>query len=117
MYLNIVECGKWIGNEMEYSHAERVMYPLDDVAQLAYPMEVPSYKWYPNLLRPQDWVGSSFTLVANHSRIIIDLNGIPENDRRMYHDFACTRIVKVVCWVKEECDLIYTVAIRLEEDI
>ena len=41
---------------MEYSHAERVMHPVDNVAQLAYQMEVSSYKWYPNLLRPQDRV-------------------------------------------------------------
>ena len=66
---------------MEYSYAERVMLPVNDVAQLAYPMEVPSYKWYPNLLRPQDWMGSGFTLVTNRSRIIMDLNGIPKDDR------------------------------------
>ena len=80
--LNIVECGKWVVNQMEYSHAERVIHPVDDVAQLAYPMppEVPSYKWYPNLLRPQDGVRSRFTLVANCSQIIMDLKGIPEDD-------------------------------------
>ena len=54
--LKIVECGKCVVNQMEYFHAERSIHPLDNAAQLAYPMppEVLSHKWYPNVLRPQD---------------------------------------------------------------
>ena len=94
------------------------MYPVDNVAQLTYPIptEVPSYMWYPNLLRPQNRVRSGFTLVVNRSQIIMDLNGIPEDDRRVYHDFARNIIVKVVRRVKEESDLIYTVAMRYGKD-
>ena len=60
--LKIVECGKYLVNQMEYLHAERRFYYLDNVAQLAYPMppEVLSHKWYPNVLRPQDRMRSGF---------------------------------------------------------
>ena len=93
------------------------MLPVDDVAQLAYPMEVPSHKLYPNLLHPQGRMRSSFNLVADRSRIIMDLTGIPVDDREVYHDFARTSIIKVVRRVKDESDLLYTVAIRSGEDI
>ena len=102
---------------MEYSHAERVILPVNDVAQLAYPIEVPSHKWYPNLLRPQDQMRSGFNLVVDRSQIIMDLTGIPVDDQEVYHDFVCTSIVKAVCRVKDESNLLYTVAICSGEDI
>ena len=87
--LKIVECGKWVVNQMEYSHAKRRIHPLDNAAQQAYsqPPEVLSYRWYPNLLRPQDRMRSGFYLVADRSRVIMDLKGIPEDDRWAHHDF------------------------------
>ena len=87
---------------MKYSHEGRVMLPVDDVAQLVYPMEVPSHKWYPNFLRPQDWMRSGFNFVTDCSWIIGDLTGIPEDVQGVYHDFACTSIVKAVRQVKDK---------------
>ena len=58
-------------------------------------------------------MGSGFALVVNHSRIIMNLTGIPEDDREVYHDFAYTNIVKAVRRVKDESDLLYTVAILI----
>ena len=81
---------------MEYSDEKRVMLLVDDLAQLAHPMAVTSHKWYPNLLRPQDQMRSGFSLVADRSRVVVDLTGIPADDRWGHHDFACTRIVKAV---------------------
>ena len=93
------------------------MLPVDDVAQLAYPMEVLSHKWYPHLLCPQDRMRSGFNLVADRSRIIMDLTGIPVDAREVYYDFTCMSIVKAVYRVIDENDLLYTVAIRSGEDI
>ena len=90
---------------------------MDDCLQLAYPYEVPSYKWYPSLLRPEDWMRSGFSLVTNRSWIIMDLTDIPVDDREVYHDFACTSIVKAIRQVKDEGDLLYTIAIFSGEDI
>ena len=67
VYLNIVESGKWIGNEIQYFHAERVMLLVDNVSQLTYPHEVPMCDWYPKLLHPQDQMRSGFVLVTDHS--------------------------------------------------
>ena len=96
--LKIVECGIYLVNQMRYSHAKRRYLPLDNAAQMAYPMppEVLSHKWYPNVLRPQDQMRSSFSLVADRSQVVVDLTGIPDDDRWLHHDFSCTRIVKVV---------------------
>ena len=47
----------------------------------------------------------------------MDLTGIPEDDREVYHDFACTSIVKAIRQVKDQSDLLYTVAIHFGEDI
>ena len=30
------------------------MLPVDNVSQFAYQREVPTYEWYPELLRPKD---------------------------------------------------------------
>ena len=105
IYLNIVESRKWIGNEIQYSHAERILLPVDDVSQLAvYPREVSMYDWYLELLRPQDQTRSGFSLVANHSWMILDLSNIPADTRLVYDNFACTHIVKTIRRVKSECD-------------
>ena len=112
--LKIVECGKYFVNQMRYSHAKRKYPPLDNAAQTAYPMlpEVPSHKWYPNVLRPQDKMRSGFSIVADRSRVVVDLTGIPADDRWVHHDFARTRIVKVVRRFEWESDVTYGVALR-----
>ena len=94
--LKVVECGKYFG--LRYLHAKRIYPLLDNAGQLAYPMppEVLSHKWYPNVLRPQDKMRSGFSLIADRSRIVVDLTGIPEDDRWVHHDYACTRIVKLL---------------------
>ena len=89
------------------------MLPVDDVSQFAYPCEVPTYNWYPELMCPQDWMKSGFSLVANRSRIIMDLTDIPVDDQEVCHD----SIVKAIRRVKDEGDSLYTVALRFGEDI
>ena len=76
------------------------------------PPEVLSHKWYPNVLRSQDKMRSGFSLVADRNWIVVDLTGIPEDDRWVYHDYARTRIVKVVRWFEKECYVTYGVALR-----
>ena len=111
--LKIVECGKYL-HRMRYSHAKRKYPPLSNALQTAYPMppEVLSHTWYPSVLRPQDQMRSGFSLVADRSRVVTDLTGIPAEDRWAHHNFACTRIVKVDRRYEEECDITYGVALR-----
>ena len=54
VYLNVVEVGKYLMDRSEYSHAKRVVFPVDDLAQMEHPMVVPSHLWYPTFLRPCD---------------------------------------------------------------
>ena len=94
--LKVVESGKNFG--LRYLHAKRVYPLLESAAQLAYPIppEVLSHRRYLSVLRPQDKMKSGFSLVADRSRIVVDLTGIPKDKRWVHHDYACTRIVKVV---------------------
>ena len=100
--LKVVECGKYFG--LKYLHAKQVCPSLESAAQLACPMlpEVLSHQWYPNVLFPQDKIKSGFSLVTNRSRIVLDLTGIPEDNRWVHHDYACMLIVKVVRQFKWE---------------
>ena len=110
--LKVVEYGKYFG--LKYSHARRVYPSVEDAAEVAYPKppEVRSQRWYPSVLRPQDTMKLGFSLVADRSRILLDLTGIPEDDRWVHHDYARTRIVKAVRRCKGECDVTYGVALR-----
>ena len=94
--LTVVESGKYFG--LRYSHAKRVYPSLESAAQLAHPKspEVRIQRWYPSMLRPQDKMKSGFFLVADRSRIVVDLTDIPKDERWVHHEYARTRIVKVV---------------------
>ena len=76
------------------------------------PPEVLSHKWYPNVLRPQDKMRSGFSIMADRSRVVVDLTGIPADDQWVHHDFTRTRIVKVVRRFEWESDVTYGVALR-----
>ena len=110
--LKVVESGKYFG--LKYSHAKRVYPSVENAAEVAHPKppEVRSQRWYPSVLRPQDKMKLGFSLVADRSRIILDLTGIPEDDRWVHHDYARTRIVKAVRRCEGECDVTYGVALR-----
>ena len=99
---------------MRYSHAKRRYPVLDNAAQMVYPMppEVLSHTWYPNMIRPQNQMRSVLFLVADRSRVVVDLTGIPEDDRWVHHDCSCTRIVKAVRRFEWESDVMYGVAMR-----
>ena len=109
--LTVVESGRYSG--LKYSHAERVYPFLESAAQVAYPKppEVPSQRWYPSMLRPEDEMKPGFTLVADRSRTVVDLTGISGDDRWVHRDYARTRIVKVVHRY-ERCDVTYGVSLR-----
>ena len=116
VYLNVVECGKYLVDKMEYSHAKRVVIPVDDLAQMEHPMVVPSSLWYPNFLRPRDRMRPGYKLVADRSRILMDLTGVPLEDRELYNDFAHTSVVQAVRRLEKEADLLYSVAIRTDDE-
>ena len=65
----------------------------------------------------KDQMRSGFSLVANHSRIIMNLTDIPVYDWEVFHDFACTSIFKAICQVNNEDDCMYNIALRFGEDI
>ena len=57
-----------------------------------------------------------YKLVADRSRIIMDLTGVPLEDRELYNDFAHTSVVQAVRRLKKEADLLYSVAICTDDE-